>query len=1078
MKENFIKNAPLFTELTEEEQRSFGKRMRLENYKPNESLFVRGGESDAIYLIKEGWVKITADDSGPSVANLGPGSVVGETDFFLGQPHSTTALASGVLTVWSLSNDDFSKIIEDRPEVGLKLGLALGIGIAQYQDILIKQLSVSPLLKDLSTREQALIIQRLSPQRFSANEAIYRSGDMPTGLYFIEQGLIRLMGDTDEDYAEVTDGEVFGEMSVISSKPHSKTAQAANSVVVWQLSPTDFLQLTENYPSIKTNLSRSLRASLSLADQTYAVTVLKQIPLFEELPQSALDDIARLILLRHIPAGELVFNQGDAGDAMYIVDSGSIEAVADSPGKPSELIGRFSDGDYFGEIALLTGKTRSYTAFAATPSNLWGIYRTDFDNLLLKYPQLSAALGKAVRDRLSVSRSSASEPRLSKIAQQVGLSRMEASTLDERLQPRHYQAGSALYREGQFGQELYFVERGQIELWATTMQGPILLDTLGPGDFCGEVALLSHGHQHPTTAHVLTNTEVWVLTQANFDDFVRRYPHLGNAFTGVFTEQLNNLMMRLRGGGPQRALPAATGPVANPPRYPYSPPHVQQPHPPAPHQPSRPFAPASSPMPPVRVRRVGSISGAQPVAAIPPRTFGHQQQPPAPSQPTIGMPPVGSRPQSGPPGVHAQHTQPVRPNASKPNATPKPKRKQDSRPRKRVKDAAPMAAQAPQSPDATNKKSPKNRKGKKPGNQSRPTPVVAAKSGEAPSVNVPPPKDARPNQQPPKGNAAKSGPQRPQKRRRDRSKSDSAVALQPRVVSNRRLQRHNSSFSVWFAKRSLGAKLRLLAVVLIIIWLCGIMAPSFIINSLAATFEDDGALPGDKRSIANQVREDGAVGAMAMLPFVETATPTPTNTPTPSQTPTASATPTETPIPTLTHTPTNTPLPTETPTPIFTPTPTDTPTPAFTATPRATRAPTETPTPAPTPTPDVDFRLVSVRQLTPCENRGKHHIFVKVQDSTGQGINNIPVKVQWAPTADGFAIINTETKTDLKGALDPGRFDFAMFKGTYQVEVQGGSSQVATGITPDYGVNESCGEDATANSLFHISFEVIFERTF
>jgi hypothetical protein len=141
-------------------------------------------------------------------------------------------------------------------------------------------------------------------------------------------------------------------------------------------------------------------------------------------------------------------------------------------------------------------------------------------------------------------------------------------------------------------------------------------------------------------------------------------------------------------------------------------------------------------------------------------------------------------------------------------------------------------------------------------------------------------------------------------------------------------------------------------------------------------------------------------------------------------------------------------------------------------------SPTDTPTPEATPTPAVDFVLRGVRQLTPCENRGKHHIYVHVVDSSGQGINGVPVKIQWAPVADGFVIARTETKQNLKGQLEPGHIDFAMFKGTYTVEVQGGTSQIASGITPDYGTNESCGDDHHANSLFHISFEVIFQRTF
>ena len=78
----------------------------------------------------------------------------------------------------------------------------------------------------------------------------------------------------------------------------------------------------------------------------------------------------------------------------------------------------------------------------------------------------------------------------------------------------------------------------------------------------------------------------------------------------------------------------------------------------------------------------------------------------------------------------------------------------------------------------------------------------------------------------------------------------------------------------------------------------------------------------------------------------------------------------------------------------------------------------------------------------------------------------------------GHIVTKTETKTNLKGSLEPGHIDFVMFKGTYSVEILAGTSEVANGITPDYAVNEPCGDDATANSLFHVSFEVIFQRTY
>ncbi|MBI1876700.1 MAG: cyclic nucleotide-binding domain-containing protein [Chloroflexi bacterium] len=106
--------------------------MRLEDYQPSESIFLKDGDGNALYLIKDGWVKLSADDKGPVVANLGPGSLVGETDFFMGRPYTLTARATGNVVVWALDNNALANLIAERPEIGLHLGLAFGAGIVQF----------------------------------------------------------------------------------------------------------------------------------------------------------------------------------------------------------------------------------------------------------------------------------------------------------------------------------------------------------------------------------------------------------------------------------------------------------------------------------------------------------------------------------------------------------------------------------------------------------------------------------------------------------------------------------------------------------------------------------------------------------------------------------------------------------------------------------------------------------------------------------------------------------------------------------------------------------------------------------
>ncbi len=193
----------------------------------------------------------------------------------------------------------------------------------------------------------------------------------------------------------------------------------------------------------------------------------------------------------------------------------------------------------------------------------------------------------------------------------------------------------------------------------------------------------------------------------------------------------------------------------------------------------------------------------------------------------------------------------------------------------------------------------------------------------------------------------------------------------------------------------------------------------------------------------------------------------------------AQAPATRTPLPTFTRTwnglsfvtPTSTRVPTWTPTITPTPRPTDisTETPIPTTTPiRATRVSV----PTNTPTPVYDY-VGTMRQLTPCENEGKHHIFAYVRDQNGNGLPGMKLRVYWEGGNGGEAILTTGTKIE-----DPGLADFAMFKGSYFIEVLDGLSQVIGPISPNIPLNETCpaSGNTQANSLFHYSFEVIFTK--
>ncbi len=100
---------------------------------------------------------------------------------------------------------------------------------------------------------------------------------------------------------------------------------------------------------------------------------LRAIEMFAPLPAPTLEALAASLTRVQVPAGEVVFRQGDHGDRFYIVDSGEIEIEVD--GREANVLGA---GDHFGEIALLRDIPRTATARARKETELYALDRDAF----------------------------------------------------------------------------------------------------------------------------------------------------------------------------------------------------------------------------------------------------------------------------------------------------------------------------------------------------------------------------------------------------------------------------------------------------------------------------------------------------------------------------------------------------------------------------------------------------------------------------------------------------------------------------------------------------------------------------
>jgi CRP/FNR family cyclic AMP-dependent transcriptional regulator len=115
---------------------------------------------------------------------------------------------------------------------------------------------------------------------------------------------------------------------------------------------------------------------------------LKNIPLFAQLRKRELRDIEHLIHCRQYKSSEVIFWQNEPGVGMYIVQSGEVGIFQDYDTPEQKELARLSQGDFFGEMALLEDDNRSATAVALSESHLLGVFHPDLFDLFERKPEL------------------------------------------------------------------------------------------------------------------------------------------------------------------------------------------------------------------------------------------------------------------------------------------------------------------------------------------------------------------------------------------------------------------------------------------------------------------------------------------------------------------------------------------------------------------------------------------------------------------------------------------------------------------------------------------------------------------
>jgi CRP/FNR family cyclic AMP-dependent transcriptional regulator len=131
-----------------------------------------------------------------------------------------------------------------------------------------------------------------------------------------------------------------------------------------------------------------------------SVEALRSVPLFASVGDEDARALVGLLKSRSLPRGALLFRQGDAGDAMYLVEAGRVRIfVTDEDGEEVTLAD-LARGDFFGEMALVEGKARTASARAVDDARLYTLSREDFLAFIRKNSDVTLAMVMAISERL------------------------------------------------------------------------------------------------------------------------------------------------------------------------------------------------------------------------------------------------------------------------------------------------------------------------------------------------------------------------------------------------------------------------------------------------------------------------------------------------------------------------------------------------------------------------------------------------------------------------------------------------------------------------------------------------------
>jgi len=130
------------------------------------------------------------------------------------------------------------------------------------------------------------------------------------------------------------------------------------------------------------------------------IDLIRRVPLFATLTDAEFSNLSHIFIVRSYRKNQVIFLEEETGNYMYIVLAGKVKVTKSTPGGKDSILAIHQTGDFFGEMALLDGKTSPATVAAMEDCRIASISSIDFHRYLMQSDKVIKQIIQVLCSRL------------------------------------------------------------------------------------------------------------------------------------------------------------------------------------------------------------------------------------------------------------------------------------------------------------------------------------------------------------------------------------------------------------------------------------------------------------------------------------------------------------------------------------------------------------------------------------------------------------------------------------------------------------------------------------------------------